>query len=147
MSELKLTKPTVPFSEASWIQGLPSSIFTSPSHIQLREWCREWCDEVLIKDGAKYEEAGVLFDDVPYKRAAKDGVLFAYAVGVHVDPKIAKLAESVGVSCLQVSKQKNGTTSTTISFGTNSTVPPARAHRIDRGSLLRYWSYLALCQR
>lgn len=97
MSQAKLTKPTVPFSEAPWIQGLPSSLFTSPSHVQLREWCRNWCDEVLIKLGAKYEEAGVIFDDDAYQRAAKDGVLFAFATGVHVDPKIAKIAQSVGV--------------------------------------------------
>lgn len=97
MSQAKLTKPTVPFSEAPWIQGLPSSIFTSASHVQLREWARNWCDEVLIKLGAKYEEAGVITDDEAYKRAAKDGVLFAFATGVHVDPKIAKIAQSVGV--------------------------------------------------
>ncbi|SPO28124.1 related to acyl-CoA dehydrogenase [Ustilago trichophora] len=97
MSQTKLTKPTVPFSEAPWIQGLPSSIFTSPSHIQLREWCRAWCDEVLIKMCAKYDEAGILFDDESYQRAAKDGVLFAFATGVHVDPKIAKIAQSAGV--------------------------------------------------
>ncbi|GAC74186.1 very-long-chain acyl-CoA dehydrogenase [Moesziomyces antarcticus T-34] len=96
-STAKLTKPTVPFSEAPWIQGLPSSIFTSPSHVQLREWCRVWCDEVLIKMGAKYEEAGVINDDEAYQRAAKDGVLFAFATGVHVDPKIAKIAQAAGV--------------------------------------------------
>ena len=98
MSETKLTKPTVPFAEAPWIQGIPSSIFTSPSHVQLREWSRAWCDEVLIKLGAKYEEAGRLTDDEAYQRAAKDGVLFAFATGVHVDPKIAKIAKDAGVT-------------------------------------------------
>ena len=97
MSQAKLTKPTVPFSEAPWIQGLPSSVFTSPSHVQLREWCRNWCDKVLINLCAKYEQAGVITDDEAYKIAAKDGVLFAFATGVHVDPKIAKIAASVNV--------------------------------------------------
>lgn len=97
MSQTKLTKPTVPFSEAPWIQGLPSSVFTSASHVQLREWCRTWCDEVLIGIGAKYEAAGVITDDEAYKRAAKDGVLFAFATGVHVEPEIAKIAQSAGV--------------------------------------------------
>ncbi|SNX85221.1 related to acyl-CoA dehydrogenase [Melanopsichium pennsylvanicum] len=98
MSQQKLTKPTVPFSEAPWIMGLPTPMFTSPSHIALREWSRVWCDEVLIKIGARYEEAGLLIDDEAYQRAAKDGVLLAFATGVHVDPKIAKLAQKAGVS-------------------------------------------------
>lgn len=98
MSQTKLTKPTVPFSEAPWIQGLPSSIFTSPSHVQLREWARNWTDEVLVKIGAKYVEAGRITDDEAYQRCAKDGVLFAFATGVHVDPKIAKIAQHAGVS-------------------------------------------------
>jgi alkylation response protein AidB-like acyl-CoA dehydrogenase len=98
MSSVKLTKPTVPFSEASWIQGLPTSIFTSASHVQLREWCRAWCDEVLIKGGAKYEEAGLLTDDVAYQRCAKDGVLLAFALGVHVAPKFAKMAAARGIA-------------------------------------------------
>ncbi|EST08002.1 Acyl-CoA dehydrogenase/oxidase, N-terminal [Kalmanozyma brasiliensis GHG001] len=98
MSQIKLTKPTVPFSEAPWIQGLPSSIFTSPSHVQLREWARNFTDEVIVKIGAKYVEAGRITDDEAYQRCAKDGVLFAFATGVHVDPKIAKIAERAGVS-------------------------------------------------
>ncbi|PWZ03701.1 acyl-CoA dehydrogenase NM domain-like protein [Testicularia cyperi] len=97
MAETKLTRPTVPYAEAPWIQGLPSSIFTSPSHGQLREWCRKFCDEVLIGMGDKYEQAGVLTDDVAYKRCAKDGVLLAFAMGVSVPPRIAEIARKEGI--------------------------------------------------
>lgn len=98
MSSTKLTRPTVPFAEAPWIQGLPSSIFTSPSHVQLREWCRAWCNEVLIGIGSKYEDAGILTDDEAFKRCAKDGVLLVFATGVSVAPKFAEMAKAEGIS-------------------------------------------------
>ncbi|EPQ31082.1 uncharacterized protein PFL1_01271 [Pseudozyma flocculosa PF-1] len=97
MPTTKLTRPTVPFSEAAWITGLPSSIFTEESHYRLREWARKWCDDVLMPAAAKYEEAGIITDNDAYSQAAKDGVLLVFALGVRVPQKFADMAKAQGI--------------------------------------------------
>ena len=91
----KLSQPTVPYSEAPWIQGLPSSIFTDPSHIRLREWARKWVEDVLFPATAKYEAADRVTDNEAYARAAKDGLLLPFGVGVKIPQKLVDLAGGI----------------------------------------------------
>ncbi|PWN46579.1 acyl-CoA dehydrogenase NM domain-like protein, partial [Violaceomyces palustris] len=95
MSKTNLTKPTVPFSEATWISGLPSGIFNEPSHYALREWARKWCEDHLIPVAARWEAAGIMTDDTVYQQAAKDGILLVFALGVRVPRKFYELAGGI----------------------------------------------------
>jgi hypothetical protein len=74
----KLTLPTVPFSEAPWISGLPSPYFQE-KHKKLREFCKKWCEDYLIPNAQRLENEGKA-DPKLYAQAAKDGLLIPFAV-------------------------------------------------------------------
>ncbi|KDN52137.1 acyl-CoA dehydrogenase NM domain-like protein [Tilletiaria anomala UBC 951] len=81
-----LTKPTIPFSEAPWISGLPSPYFKE-SHKKLREFVRRWTDQHLFPNAARLEESGKA-DPKIYAQAAKDGLLIPFALGAKIPRKL-----------------------------------------------------------
>lgn len=93
MSAPKLTQPTVAFSEAPWISGLPSPYF-KPKHYKLREFCRQWCEDYLLPNAARLEREGKA-DPKIYAQAAKDGLLIAFALGAKIPRKLFDYAEGI----------------------------------------------------
>ncbi|KAK0548442.1 hypothetical protein OC846_003744 [Tilletia horrida] len=92
-----VTRPTVPFSEAPWISGLPTPYFgTKPIYPKLREWTRNWEAKHIAPYASKWEEA----KEAPasfYQQAAKDGLLFPFALGIRIPQHFKDMVKDVSL--------------------------------------------------
>lgn len=63
------SKPSLPFSEPPWLQGMPSPYY-SDSHKRFQKYCRKFVDENLNENAFEWEEAGEVPAHVYQKFAA-----------------------------------------------------------------------------
>ncbi|KAF1813436.1 acyl-CoA dehydrogenase-like protein [Eremomyces bilateralis CBS 781.70] len=69
----------LPWAEPPWYQGRPSPYY-KPTHIQLRDAVRKWCEDNVMDQSDQWEEDGKIPDEI-YRKCGEDGLLMPIAAG------------------------------------------------------------------